>query len=181
MLITVFWEDQRGAQPKAFGPDALLLACLPDETGLDRWALSKDVIAIPKKGDTKLRTALERDAGRVADCGPVVFVFDHDHVRRLFGLAATACKRDVLAAAKGLCRMDCAVVLLEDNVEDLLGACLRAEGKSELASKPNPNERDRVFQRIAKPERRPERDRVRAEVASFDRLVRYVRDLLKQI
>jgi len=179
VLITVYWEDQRGAQPKAFGPHALLLACPEDETRLGRWALSRMVVAIPKKGDNKLKTALERDAARAGDGGPVVFVFDHDHVRGLFGLAANACKSDVLKAAHGLCRVNVTVVLLEDNVGDLLNACLRATGKPQLVLKPDPNERDTVFQSIAA-DSRSARDRVRADVASFDRLVQCIQRNLSE-
>jgi hypothetical protein len=30
MIITVLWEDQRGAEAKGFGPHELLLSCVAD-------------------------------------------------------------------------------------------------------------------------------------------------------
>ena len=178
MLITVFWEDQRGSQPKSFGPHALLLACIADEMETDRWSLGKRVVAVPKKGDSKLRAALERDAVGASHSGPVVFVFDDDHVREVLGLSRGACKRKVLETAAAHCEQPIEIVLLENNVEDLLTACLEAMGKPAPASKPNPNDRDAVFQSIAA-EDRSARERVRAVVPSFDRLVRYVRACLQ--
>lgn len=174
MLITVFWEDQRGPQPKAFGPHALLLACLSDDTGLDRWDLATMVVAIPKKGDTKLKAALARDAVKAANAGPVVFVFDNDRVRELLGLSKVACKPEVIKSIGTTCEVQVAVVLLENNVEDLLNACRRAAGEAEISDKLSPNERDAVFYRAAIAHRAT-RDRIRMDAPSFDRLVRYVR------
>lgn len=175
MLITVYWEDQRGAQPKCFGPHALLLACIEDDTGRDRWDLGRVVIAVPKKGDTKLKRALESDAPKAYRSGPVVVVFDNDGVRRRFKLAGRACKSEVISAVARLSGAPIEVVLLEDNVEDLLCAAAEAMGEPGFRTKPDPEARDVVCYRLASGGREA-RDRVRKMVPSFERLVRFVRD-----
>jgi hypothetical protein len=57
VLATVLYEDQRAPQKTRFGPHALVIACVADETGSDRWALEKRIEGIPKKGDSKLLRA----------------------------------------------------------------------------------------------------------------------------
>lgn len=54
-FITVLYEDQLAAKPTNYGPHILLLACVGDACGDDRWTLQQRVRGIPKKGDAKLR------------------------------------------------------------------------------------------------------------------------------
>jgi hypothetical protein len=131
-LATILYEDQRAPQKTRFGPHALVIACVADETGSDRWALEKRIEGIPKKGDSKLLHAVREDAADLTHDGrALVAVFDEDRVRKLLGLDTGACKTLVKDAIARGCTAGplLEVVLLQRNIEDVVAAAARALGK----------------------------------------------------
>jgi hypothetical protein len=131
-VATVLYEDQRAPQRTRFGPHALVIACVADETGTDRWTLEKRIEGIPKKGDSKLLWAVREDAANLTHDGrALVAVFDDDRVRKLLGLDGRACKTLVkeAIAAGGTAGTLLEVVLLQRNIEDVVVAAARALGR----------------------------------------------------
>ena len=104
-------------------------------------------------------------------------MFDHDRIRRCYGLPSGACKRDVLAAVLAHASGTPQIVLLEENMEDVVKACCAALGRALPNSEPTPAERDAILQPAAAADRSV-RDTVLATVKSFGRLVRAVADAL---
>jgi hypothetical protein len=176
-IVTVLYEDQCDVKPTNYGPHILLLACVADARGGDAWALRAWVKAIPKNGDSKLRTALHDEGELIALAGPLVAMFDEDRVRRCYGLPKDTCKRDVLGAIDGEATGSPRVVLLQRNMEDVVNAACTAMGHPVPARKPRPEERDRILLRAAM-QGRGARDEVLQKVPSFARLVRIVGDWL---
>ena len=180
-LISVFYEDQlAGAKPNNYGPHALLLACVADQCQENRWALHLKVIAIPKKGDSKLRAALRDDAGLIAQGGRVFALFDLDRVRNCYELAPNACKRTVLDAIAAEATGAPAIVLLEQHMETVVEACCAASNRPLPTAKPSPAERDSILHGIAAGDRGM-RDAVLTSVPSFDRLVRIVNQAIAEM
>jgi hypothetical protein len=169
-IMTVLYEDQTSVTPKNYGPHMLLLACVADALGRDRWELREHVVAAPKKGDSKLRAALAQDGELLAKSGPIVAVFDHDHVRDCFKLTADACKRTVLVAIKGCTSAGPEVVLLVENMETVITACCQVLGRPVPEKKPTPLERDGIVQAVANSEDRAVREALLSRVPSFKRL-----------
>jgi hypothetical protein len=176
-IVTVLYEDQSAARPTNYGPHILLLACVADARGEELWSLRGRVDGIPKKGDTKLRTALRDDGDLLATRGPLVAMFDDDRVRRCYDLPKGACKREVLDAACREATGSPSVVLLHRNMEDVVKAACAALHRTAPAAKPGPEERDRILHRAASAERNV-RDAILVAVPSFARLVETVDRLL---
>ena len=167
-LATVLYEDQRAPQGKRFGPHALVVACVADETGDDRWTLDRRIEGIPKKGDSKLLQAAREDAADLTHDGRVlVAIFDDDRVRELLRLDRQACRtlvKDTIATgctARSLLE----VVLLERNIEDVVAAAARALGR--------PADDPQVARALGKRAGHPEaRDSILHAAASADMAVR---------
>ena len=178
-MITVLYEDQC-AQPRNFGLHNLVLASLaPDQPTVPLHNLRHQVVGIPKKGDNKLKRDLEQDLARLCNRGPVVAVFDNDKIRRLLNLDKQACKRDVLNALERCFEAggNAAIVLLEQNAEDLLRASCQVLNREYPGKKPTPPERDRILNQAAGGSS-GDLDRIRQAMPSFDRLIRKIGDLL---
>ena len=176
--ITVLYEDQLAARPNNYGPHVLMLACVADRMGGDTWMLGKRVLAIAKKGDSKLRAALREEGAMLADGGPVVAMFDADRVRACYGLPSNACKQSVLDAIEAEASGVPVIVLLERNMEDVVAACCAASNKPFPQSKPTPQQRDAILHGAASAGAAV-RVQVLASVPSFERLVRAVHGLLE--
>lgn len=176
-FITVLYEDQLAAKPTNYGPHILLLACVADACGDDRWTLQQRVRGIPKKGDAKLRAALRDDGELLRSSGALVAMFDEDRVRGCYGLPRDACKRTILDRIAGEATGEPTLVLLERNMEDVVNASCVARHQAIPAKKPTPEERDRILHAAAS-EGRAVRDAILRAVPSFARLVHIVRELL---
>ena len=169
-ILTVLYEDSLASRPTNYGPHSLLLACVADKLGCNRWdpRLKTGVQASPKKGDSKLRAALAEDVPRLSNCGGVAFVFDLDHVRDCFGLPSTSCLRTVLEAIKQDASVRFQVVLLDRNTETLVKACADALRLPCPCKKPV--ERDRILNRAAAADVSV-REKILDDCPSFRRLV----------
>lgn len=170
-MITIIWEDQRGVESKSFGPHELLLACVADATGRERWEIGKAVNSVPKKGNGNVVKALERDLEKLAR--PVCAVLDRDKAKRLLDAPAD-CFAALCAALYGKAPAagDYKIVFLVENVETLLAVVCEALERPAPDNKPSPDDRDRLLQRAAS---NPTVCRaVRQKMPSFDRLVSWV-------
>lgn len=175
MKITVLWEDQRGGTIKGFGPHELLVSCVADELSRVRDEIKKLIVSVPKKGNGNVVQALQRELDRLRNLGPVCAVLDRDQAVNLWpaGSRPAACLSGVRAAVAQLAPGRYELVLLDANVETLVLACCEAIGDSAPASKPSPDERDRILARVVWGAASA-RATVRGAVPSFDRLVRWV-------
>jgi hypothetical protein len=181
VIVWLLWEDQSGSAPKGFGPHSLLLNCLSDDLGEERWKLEASVRSSARKGNNKLLNSLKQDLERLRDDGFVVAVFDRDKAHLLRGKAheTARCRSALLATIKSEAPGDYQVILLEDNAETLVQACLLALGESAPEKKPTRDERDGYLRAVAG---RPDlRTKVRNEIPSFDRLVLKVGELVRAL
>lgn len=169
----VLYEDQAGARPSAFGPHRLTMQCVADRLGRPAWELDRFVLGQPKKGNAQVRRACREE--RLYDASRIVIAFyDDDQVRRMLGLAADACKRDVASTLRAEAPVPerLHVVLLHRNMESLVRAVQACVGQGPSAErKPAPAERDNLLALATDPARRGERDCILKRVASFDYLV----------
>lgn len=179
-LVTVLYEDAPDGPPRNFGPHALLLACIEDRTGEDRYALRDRVEPVPKKSNGNVKRALENDAERLHAAGPVVAVLDDDRVKELYSLPPAALRCEVLAAIAKTASVSTTVVLLEANMETLVAATAAFCGDTPPSKKPTPRERDRILHKGAAAEKGV-RDRILARVPTFRRLVEKVEEKLKEL
>ena len=173
MMITVLWEDQRGAEAKGFGPHELLLSCVADELNCARNTLKDLIESHPKKGNANLRSAIQRDIVRLADAGPVFAVVDRDKVRQLW--KAPSQPADCMSSIGHRFRQDAPgdydLVFLVDNVESLIEAACAALGEPYPDSKPGPDLRDRLLGRAAWASSQTLRRAIQTQCPSFSRLV----------
>jgi hypothetical protein len=179
LAALVLYEDNRGQRPReGFGPHALALACVADDTGVDRWDLRAALVDnVRNNREAVLRSVREQAEALSGSAARIVVLLDHDGVRRGKGveLPAGACKTAVLEAVQALWAgsRHLIVVLLEENVEDLVWHAARALGKPlERPISHSPNVRDPPLQAAAAHPDRAVRDRIRQGLPSFDRLVR---------
>jgi hypothetical protein len=181
MLVTVLWEDQRGEQARRFGPHDLLLSSIADDLSAstseqpqNRTKLSKHIIAVPKRGDSNVRKALQKNLQNFR--GPVIAVMDRDKVHRLWSDKQPPPSNCIQGISQQL-RLDAPgkydLVFLMQNAEDLLDATLAALGKTPLVDKPNPDSRDNMLGPAVWGDTRI-RTAIRQSCPSFDRLVKVV-------
>lgn len=184
MIIWILWEDQRDSAGKSFGPHDLLISCLCDdqEGKFSRWFLNQRVRPNPRKGDGKVLQVLKTQLLRLEDEGAVCAVFDRDKAHRMWGQEKqpARCRTALLQKIRNDAPGAYEVVFLEQNVETLLQACAQVLGVTPPEDKLKPKERDQMLQRVAY-ESREIRMQVRKEVPSFDRLVRKVSNLTRQL
>ncbi len=171
MIVSVFYEDQRGHQVRDFGPHALLVQCLADRTGRSPNRIEGLVAAIPTKGNSKLLSQLSGPGHRALDRGPVYAVFDDDRVRDLVRLPPAACKSEVLAQVRRQAGADIDIVLLQANVETLVRACFDALNEPAPDSLHSHPVRDRILNRMAWTGSPDQRRRMLEACPSFERLV----------
>jgi hypothetical protein len=175
MQVTVLWEDQRGVQAKGFGPHALLVACLVDDGVGTHEELKHRLNSIPLKGNGNVRRALRDKAHRILDSGRLFAVFDRDKAHELWSSKENVpnCMSGIAARLKQDAPGDYEVVFLGANIESLLSAAAQALGFPSPATKPAPDERDRLLGRLTwdTPEARR---KTRSTCPSFDRLVQRV-------
>jgi hypothetical protein len=180
MFVTVLWEDQRATMSKGFGPHELLLSCLEDDSVGTREVLKNAVIPLPKKGNGNVLKELRSNGARLVGLGPLVAVFDRDQAHALWG--KTPAVPDCMSGIKERLAKDAPgpyeVIFLIENTESLLHAVVEALRELSQASKPNPDQRDRLLGRAAwgSPEQRTE---IRRLCPSFDRLVLRVAQVLR--
>jgi hypothetical protein len=173
VIITVLWEDQRGAELKGFGPHELLLSCLADDLATDRWHLVKLVESHPKKGNANVRKTLQKDGTRLASSGFVFAVIDRDKVRDLWEPMPPDCMTGISTRFREDASGNYELVFLVDNVESVLGIVSGALGRLLPPGKPRPDDRDRILAEVAWAQATA-RAEVRERCPSFDRLVKRV-------
>jgi len=179
MIVTVLWEDQRGAQVKGFGPHELLISCLVDELGHPRDSVARAVECHPKKGHGKVLRALRLDFPKLKRLGPVLAVVDRDKIKDLLSQPVTDCMSGISKRFREAAPGDYELIFMIDNVETLIVSACRALGESEPTRKPTPDERDRILAKAVWGER-AHRARIRSTCPSFDRVVRRILAHLEQ-
>lgn len=173
----VLYEDSRGASPRdGFGPHRLALACVADDTGVDRWSLRDELVDNVRKGrDEVLKACRDQGAALSASALQIVAVLDDDRVREGLPLPLDACKAQVMDSVSKLWSgsRPLVLVLLERQMEDLVWYAARESGRPLPRPIPHsPSVRDPVLHAAAAHAERSVRDRIRAAMPSFDRLVR---------
>ncbi len=176
MIVTVLWEDQRGGPEKGFGPHELLVSCVADELSCDRWVVDKRkaIRSVPLKGRDNVVAFLKTKLSLLSN-DAVCVVLDRDKVLDIWSGkegpsdCIASIKQALIEEAPGKYEL----VLLVDNVESLVKAGCEAAGLSLPPTKPNPTGRDQLL-RPAVHGQRKVRDRVREDVPSFNRIVKWV-------
>ncbi len=172
-IVTILYEDQSSAAPNDFGPHALLLAMLADDLGRSRWQLRNRFNAIPKNGNSKLRTELKLHTADMAAFGPVFAVLDGDRVRECYGLPRDSCLGNVVTAIKEEASGPVEVVIVDRNMESVVRVCRKEVGRDPNVPKPTPRQRDRDFHGAA--DAAPDvRAGIRKGSPTFDRLAKKV-------
>lgn len=176
----ILYEDSLPPDVRAYGPHALVLACVNDEIAdpIRVRDLLRD--ARPQNGSTKLLAALRRPESR-----PRIAIIDDDEIRRALGVPATATDAEVIAkivASAGVRPDQLTVFLLSRNLETLIIAlrdCGHANERIPAAMKKDLVARDGVFNSAAAESDRRVRDCVRKAVPSFDRVIRHLVSLFR--
>lgn len=167
---TVLYADARAVATKFFGPHELLCACTADRTGDSLFALRKRLIDVPSNGIGPLLARVGRVAHQFEQYPMrLMILIDHDRIREHVRLPALACRTQVVSTVRGSRAF--AVVLLEENTEDLLRAARQILGGVPLTGKPTPLERDRILENAAHATTLEQRQAILARCPSFGRLV----------
>lgn len=143
----ILYEDCKAGAAQ-FGPHDLAVACAAQTLGVDRHSIKRRFLAVPKKGDSKVRAALRADFPTTS----VGVVLDLDRVHACYGLPKGACKSKILSSIRSEASA-AKVVLINQNMDDLVQICCDLLGRPRFASKPTPINRDSTCQALAaKPE-----------------------------
>lgn len=190
--VLVFYEDQRAVEGD-FGLHELVLRCVWDELTPNtrevvrsRYALSRSIKAIPKKGKDNVLKALEKDALRLLGPNAVwlFVVLDRDQIHRSLkvmpGTCLTALSSAVLARCPQRARTngEIKVVFIDANTETLLAAIAHAQGPDANATaaraieQKEHNARDRMFKSAAHDDERDDERKAVLANPSFAYLVR---------
>jgi len=176
MIITILWEDQRGAAGKRFGPHELLLSCVDDDLHCGRDFFAELVIGAPKKGSGKILQALKQDLPRLLKSGPVCAVLDRDRVLDLWPASRRppGCSSGIRSAIVRDAPGEYGLVLLENNIESVVAACHKHLGSVMPRDKPSPEARDEVLFKAAWASA-DARSSIRQTMPTFDRIARWVK------
>jgi hypothetical protein len=182
MIVTILWEDQLGAEKMGFGPHEFLLSCLADRLQVERERLVKLVESHPKKGNSNVRKALQKDGRRLARSGLVFAVIDRDKVHALWsrGDRPSNCMSGISQRFRKEAEADYDLIFLIDNVESLMQAVCGALEEPFSGHKPPPDERDLLFKAISWSTPR-QRQAACDTCPSFDRLVRRVANAVQNV
>jgi hypothetical protein len=166
--IPIFYEDEWGFSQ--FGLHEVIVSCIADLTGLERFALRKCFSPNPKKGAGKLlafcSTDIERWPHRLSFA-----IFDADKLHKLLYPSGRPTTDVLHAELRRRCPDPLHPFLLEDNTETVVDAAARCLNEPTPAK--NKLLRDRMLNRVASGA--PQlRDCIRAAVPSFDHCVRYI-------
>ena len=63
ILAVVLYEDSRADGARNFGPHSLVVACVADRVGIERYQLKSRLLGVPKNGAAKVRTVCEGEGG----------------------------------------------------------------------------------------------------------------------
>lgn len=174
LVATVLYEDSAPATPTNYGYHGLVLACVADRTGRERWSLAAVVVGRPMRGAGKLKKELEDKADLLMAGGAaVIALFDRDKVGSVFQLPNNATNEQVIAKAQKKIAAGVRIVLLDRNLETVLDACCRALDLARPTGKLRPSDSDAVFHKAAAADARV-REEVLREVPSFESLVNEV-------
>lgn len=188
LRATILYEDQaRDGEVKEFGLHNLVIRCVHD-----RWSVSdrfgdfyafrrlRVLEGMPKKGNTRLKSACDKDHAKLTRSGPLFVVYDRDEIYRPLKIPATACIRSIRDKLLSDCANDplVRIVLIEQNTESLLEAIrdnrlvarapdiyTRAiEGKETVL-------RDEIFNNLAQQNDADNRAALQTSVVSFQYLI----------
>lgn len=162
-----------------FGPHELLLSSLVDALTPDegswrarRHRINREVQGLAKKGNGNILKSLQRDIEKYR--GPVVAVIDRDKAHKLWEHLKprpTNCIQGLSAQFHKSAPGSYELIFLVNHTEDLLDSALRAMGAPPLQHKPDPLERDDIFNRVAWSVPREVRVEVGQRCPSFQRIV----------
>ncbi|MGK4004965.1 hypothetical protein WMF31_20215 [Sorangium sp. So ce1036] len=188
-LAVILYEDQRGPE-KEFGLHNLVVACVADDTGKDRFALRRELDGRPMKGVQNLLRSCRRDICRLSSRGQQVFaLIDDDAIRHQLkheGVSESAEDAAVVRAIKEKCgapeRLH--VVLLKENTETVIQAaehCDKGLTRSLVAQalQKDVNARDAIFNRISWQSDRAVRDCIRQRVEAIQEIVKALITLVR--
>lgn len=184
MPATVLYEDSRGPSGK-FGFHRFLCQCVADQLDCPLSSVERQMTAIPKKGDSEVLKAIERDASRLArGRGWLLAVFDNDKIRRLLQLAHDTPDGSVVTEIKTRCELKdlFEVVLLDRNMESVLAAVkecaprIQASRFEQAIDRKNRTERDNIFQQVTFGERS-----IRDCILGKNKSVRAIRDWMLKL
>ena len=183
--VTVFMEDSPAiGAPKAFGPAALLRACVADTMELeDQYALRDRIAVNPVGPNSEVIKRMSLCAQSGNNPWPAIFTLDRDRLPELLAdkqLQDTGClsgQRQSLRDHAGL--PSAAVVLIGNNLEDVLRVLQQAcQGVPELmnldwegAIGKKQSARDSVLNAVAGAQYKPVRDKARKLNLSLQYLV----------
>jgi hypothetical protein len=191
--VRILYEDSR-ASTNGFGLHDFVLANIRDlllerSLGAEPHRLRKLIEAIPKKSDTKVLSALERDAERLHNGHTVIVAWlDDDKIHRPLGLPpgqpASALIEAIRRRAPSSLRPEAVRIhLLRGNVEQLLrridGAQPRTFDETTLAEALDkvPTSRDQCFFVAANERHSAWRKLVRDGDPGFDEIIQYLAEL----
>lgn len=181
-LAVILYEDRRGPE-KEFGLHNLVVACVVDDAGGDRFAMRRKLDGRPMKGVQPLLRSCRRDIRRLSARGqPVFALIDEDAIReqlRHEGVEPDADDAAITRAIKAKCEQPdrLHVFLLRENTEtviDAAGRCdqgLRSEAILQKALLKDLNARDAVLNRVAYAPDRAVRDCIRQHVPAIRSMV----------
>ncbi|WP_437616211.1 hypothetical protein WMF20_20830 [Sorangium sp. So ce834] len=188
-LAVILYEDQRGPE-KEFGLHNLLVACVADDAGEDRFALRRKLDGRPMKGVQNLLRSCRRDIRRLSSKGQQVFALvDDDAIRHQLkheGITESADDAAVVRAIKDKCdapeRLH--VFLLKENTETVIEAaehCDKDLARSLVtqALQKDVNARDAIFNRISWQSDRAVRDCIRQRVEAILEIVKALVTLVR--
>lgn len=169
----ILYEDRRSGAGGEYGPHAFVRACVADRCGFDPYdpRLRAEMVAVPLKGIGNIRLALRDAAAYQRDGARLLVLIDGDQAWRHLGLVKAATDWDLARVLLGDPALaNVSVHVLRPNLEELLAAVLRADGRA-LERKPNPTARDRILLSAAAPEKATGRVQILADVPAVARLV----------
>jgi hypothetical protein len=172
--IAIFYEDERGPVAK-FPLHTLVCACVADDLGRTTADVQGKIRGIPKKGDSKLLMACEREVPKMRE--PCIFaLFDQDQLHNLLKVPKST---DMIAALRARVPESRAFFyVLDPNIEGLLhkvSSCLDCPAPARKSK----DERDRLLNRAAWNDDRRVRDCIRSGMESFRRFVDDVASVAK--
>lgn len=184
--IWVLYEDRRGER-KQFGLHELVVSCVADTLGTNRWVLQPQIRCLSLKGNSKLLGKCQEELPLMTRDGSfVVAVYDSDQMHRLLDLHAGSCRPAIRAGLERDCEPagKLRVVLLEKNLESVIkelrdcGLHISNEEMGEAVRKKRTVTRDRILNRAAHGGHRDVRMALTRAMPSFGYLVRTVADVV---
>jgi hypothetical protein len=189
-LAVILYEDRRGPE-KEFGLHNLVVACVADDTGEDRFSLRRKLDGRPMKGVQNLLRSCRRDIRRLSPKGQRVFaLIDNDAIRQQLkheGVTNDAEDAVIVRAIKSGCDAPekLHVILLKENTETVLEAAKRCDEDLPgpllaKALEKDINARDAVLNTVAWRSERATRDCVRGHVPALNEMTQALSAVVRE-